>query len=504
MSSTVKWSILFDRQLPPGWLEYTVTAVLFALLLLAVYGVVLTHCYGLNDDYIYLWVIRYGPRQLFDLISAMGRPLYQWLTEQVFSRADTLCSLASVRALTLASTVALALQLHRLLRRRGWALLEAACLSWMVCTTPAVGLFVGWAITFPFVVAMTLGLASGELAWAGSGRTGQRRLLDLVVAAMLLYTALSIYQHAAMAYWLVLALVVLTPTGMYIVPWRRLGIVTGVFGLTLLLYFIIFKWRLAHFMAVDPQVMQIAASRTHLVGDWSAKLTFLGRSLLLAASFGQFVIVPWLAMGVLGLIMLGWLVARRRLRQWRSALIIVGLPLLAYLPSVVVSEDELKIRLFCVLSALLIVYLAWALLQILATPARAIGPLLGLALWSGLAVHHNVARHIVALHVAERKTVSRALQQDYTATATRIAIVRPAALDPLTGGSPLIEYGTPTAAPYPDFARVMVQLLFGELFHSRRPPRIVQCAAPARTDCPALQAHPQLPVIDLRQLTAPS
>ncbi len=496
--------VLFDRGRPANFREYTVVAVIGGLSLLFVYGSVLTACYGLRDDYAYLWVVTFGPQNLFNLIAAMGRPLYQWLSEFVFARADTVCRLAPVRAVTLATTVVLLIQVYALLRRRGWALGEAGCVSWLVCTTPAIGLFVGWAITFPFVAALSLGLAAGELAWLGTGQSGRRCLVYLSCSAVLLYAALNVYQHSAMAYWLAAALVMLKPDGIRFLPWRRLLVFMGLFGLINLIYFAIFKWQLAHFMAIDPQVMQIAAVRTHLVGDPVAKLMFLKRSLLLAASIGQFVTIPWLAAAVIALVVFGWLVAWWRQRHWQSALLILSLPILAYLPSVVASEDELKIRLFCVLSALVLIYLVWALIQLAGTPRRSAPLLLALMVWSGLSAHAKVTQDIVNLHVAERHMVTRALRRDYSAHSRQIAIVRPEPINPLTGGSPLIEYGTPTAAPYADFARVLVQQLFSETFHTHVLPRVLQCKAPATRDCSILRAHPTLPVIDLSKLAVPS
>lgn len=483
----------FDRNRKPAWREYALFGLLLGALALAAYGNVLNHCYGLRDDYIYLWMVRFGFERWFDLISAMGRPLYQWLSEVLFAYADSLCRLAAVRGLTLASAVLFGLHLHGVARHAGWAPLEAFALAALGITTPAVGLYIGWAITFPFILAMSLGMAAGGLALHG------RLIGQQCLAVGLLYGALTIYQHSAMAYGLAVALAVFTPGRIDTLPWRRLLRAGGLFGLTLLFYYGVYRWQLAQLMAADPEVMKIGAVRTQWVDDIAAKLMFLGQSLMLAASLGQFVSRPWLAISVLMLALIGLLTALKRRPGWQGIVLWCGLPLAVYLPSVVVAENQLKVRLIAVLGVLSVLYVAWALTVLL--PRRIVaGLLLVVAGYSTVAAHIHVDRDIVQLHVAEGAAVTAALRRRYTADAERIAIVRPPARNLVTGGSPLIEYGTPTAAPYPDFARVLVQQLFGEIFRTDRLPEVVQCPEPAQRDCSALAAHPELPVIDLPRL----
>ena len=82
-------------------LQYCLAGVLLALLAGGIYYPTLVSCYGLQDDYSYLWVVTFEHWHYFDLIGAMGRPLYQLLSQQVFALADSICDLNSIRAFTL-------------------------------------------------------------------------------------------------------------------------------------------------------------------------------------------------------------------------------------------------------------------------------------------------------------------------------------------------------------------------------------------------------------------
>ncbi|MEZ5591205.1 MAG: hypothetical protein R3F53_11080 [Gammaproteobacteria bacterium] len=479
-------------------LQHYLAGALLALLAGGIYYPTLFSCYGLQDDYAYLWVVTFEHWHYFDLIGAMGRPLYQLLSQQVFALADSICDLNSIRAFTLLTAWGLALQCYGMARRYGWSAIMAFALAAAWLSAPAVGLMVAWAITFPFLFALSLSLLAGELVWQAVARSRFHAGWRLSVAAALLFTALLVYQHAAMGYWLVVALVCFSPRGFRWPGWSALLLWIGLFISVLLIYYLAYQIYLQHLIAADSMNLH-AAERASITTDILAKLRFLYESLQLTLSIGQFTFWPVLIYAVSAVISAALLREVWRQRSVWPVLGALALVVAIYLPSLLVVESLLKVRLLIVLGLLVLFGLLWALQVLL--PQHQLHSALALMLIAYLAIsEHFTVQRLVELNQAEAQAVQSALQEHYSAASSQIAIVRPVPANWDGGASWLIEYGTPTMAVSADFARVLVQQLFAETFKTRRLPDVLQCPEANRSDCATLQEQPALPVLDLGRL----
>ena len=479
-------------------LQYCLAGVLLALLAGGIYYPTLVSCYGLQDDYSYLWVVTFEHWHYFDLIGAMGRPLYQLLSQQVFALADSICDLNNIRAFTLLTAWGLALQCYGMARRYDWSAIMAFVLAAAWLSAPAIGLIVAWAVTFPYLFALSLSLLAGELVWQAVARSRFRAGWRLFVAAVLLFTSLLVYQHAAMGYWLVVALVCFSPRGFRWPGWPALLLWIGFFISLLLIYYLFYRIYLQHLIVADSMNLH-AAERASITTDILAKLRFLYESLQLTLSIGQFRLWPVLTYVVSAVISAALLREAWRQRSVWPVLGALALVVAVYLPSLLVVESLLKVRLLIVLGLLVLFGLLWALQVLL--PRHQWHSVVGLVLIAYLAISEHIAiQRLVELNQAEARAVQTALQEHYSAASNQIAIVRPVPANWDGGASWLIEYGTPTMATWADFARVLVQQLFAETFKTQRLPDVLQCPEANRSDCATLQEQPALPVLDLGHL----
>ena len=483
-----------------SWREYSLAALLFSLLLAAVYGVTLITCYGLLDDYLHLWVVTFEQTHLFSVLSAMGRPLHAWLSEWLFRIFDSSCQLGYIRALSFLSAVLFCLLLYRTCRRSAWTALEAGSIALFICVLPAFGVYISWAVTFQIITAMALGFLAGELAFAAI--ITQRNRFYLVVSALLLLLSLMLYQHAAMAFWLYLAIAVFRPSDTVALSVKQVSGLITFFALVIAAYFVFYQLYLVRLIAADP-INQLGETRGALVTDYLAKLIFFFKSLFLAASFGTFAGKFFITLPVLIIALSGLAIRLWRERCYTTGLLWLLLLPLSYLPSLLVAENELLIRLLGCLSALLAIYLFVGISTLLAEcHLRIIRAVIfaGLAVYSIVMTQHNVATYIVELQSIERTAVVSALQEHYNARSSHIVLRVPEQSNLAVPEQTFIEYGLPSSAAL-TLGKVMTQQLFAETFQTHRKPVIVQCPEPQRDiNCPEVQAYDHLPVIDIPQL----
>jgi hypothetical protein len=487
--------VLSVEQKRPNWREISLAWLVLSGVLLAVYSKIITQVYGLHDDYSHLWVVTFGQQYLFGLYGTQGRFIHQWLSTWAFGLVDTVADLALLRWFALAALSVFALQIYYLARRMSWPPVAALCLSFSICTTPAVGIYAAWAITFPVVLALILGLQAGALMVLKPNRMGLPNGFYIVLASLLLIAALALYQHAAMAFWLALALYYFAPqTALFC--WRRVVVSLGVFGFSLLAYYAIFKGYVAYFQT--DAVLLEGAARATFSDDPLGKLIFFLQSLSLAASIGQIDNSITIALGVGFIFGAAWLILPAN--RWLGLLGLVLL-LVAYLPSWIVQESLLKLRLLGVLSSLLIVLLFWAVSVLLRQWPRYLSAILiGISIFVASSEWRNI-QQLISLHQAEYRAVQEALLQHYQADSKAIVITRPAPQNWLSGGPSTLEYGIPTSALlHADFARVLVQQIFAETFATENRPEVIQCTEPERADCAELLYYPDLPLLHLSQL----
>lgn len=429
------------------------------------YSPVVTQCYAMRDDYAVLWVLRWGPPETFELFSALGRPLAQWLSVWAYSYVDHTCDLWLLRAGALVSAAVLAGFWYYSLRHVGWFPEEAFLLTIIMAALPSVTLFIAWSITFNYFLALGLGFIAGTQV-KQRFRCGQpwRYLLAFV----LLMASLAIYQPAAMAYWLPLALTATAPSSKAKLPnLKQLTGTVALFIITLAIYYLLHKLHLSYLLASYPEIVGNEASRGNLVQDLDGKLAFFVRSLLVSGSFGHYQETYWISIPILIIILAGILTLILRNKPLQ-AIILLALPGAIYLPSLIVNENLLKIRLLALLAILLILYFFWSLNTLLPR-FRTFRLLIAIALFAYCIYHHhaNLNQAIIALQQRERATISQYITDDSSFKAEQILVVQPSEADTATG-SRFIEFGTPTSVLSQRFLEVMIQVIYSETHSTDR------------------------------------
>jgi hypothetical protein len=188
---------------------------LYVLLLtpLLVYWPTIFSEYGMRDDYSNIREAREEPGKLVRFTASHGRPLYGAMLETSFSKVDEVESLQWVRLATVALLTLLGLALWRQLFQSGWTELEAAVIGLGVTLLPAAQIAVGWAISWPHVLALLLALAGFAATEAELERGGMKRVVALLGGGMIYALAAMIYQSNALFAIVPIAAVLLVRSG---------------------------------------------------------------------------------------------------------------------------------------------------------------------------------------------------------------------------------------------------------------------------------------------------
>lgn len=221
-----------------GWL--LVGLLLFPL---GVYAPAVFHRYGFRDDYAVLREAREESGKVFQFCAAQARPLLGWLQEHSFRLAD---GIDDLRWLRLTGTLLLGVvtaTLFVLLRRAGWAAVEAMLVAALIVVLPSAQLIASWAVAWPLAGAVLLALAAFAWAERGLGRR-EGRAWALGGAVVLMAASALTYQPSAQFYCVAMVAVAVTRAGRPQETWRWLaghGVVAGTglalaFGLMLAVF----------------------------------------------------------------------------------------------------------------------------------------------------------------------------------------------------------------------------------------------------------------------------
>jgi hypothetical protein len=202
--------------------EWQVLVSLTAVLLLC-YVPVLVTPYAFSDDYALLATGLRGELALERATKiAQGRPIHALLLD-LFFRKGTVGNLRYVRLLGVLGIAFLAWSLYRALVRVGWSRDLSFVLAVIVCTLPPFQVYASWTVAafFPFAA-----LASGwALFLAERAFREQRPLRKWSFAAgaiLLLLSALTLFQPAAMFFWVFAITVLFKPDASLPCVLRRL------------------------------------------------------------------------------------------------------------------------------------------------------------------------------------------------------------------------------------------------------------------------------------------
>lgn len=188
---------------------------LYILLLapLAVYWQAIFQDYGMRDDYSHLREAREEPGKLVKFTASDGRPLYGALLETTFGVMDDVNQLPWLRLTTVSLLTLLGLALWRQLYQSGWTEIEAAAIGLGVILLPAAQITAGWAIGWPFALALLLAVAGFSAIETELERGGLKRFVALFGGCMIYALAALVYQSDALFAIVPITAVLLARTG---------------------------------------------------------------------------------------------------------------------------------------------------------------------------------------------------------------------------------------------------------------------------------------------------
>jgi hypothetical protein len=325
--------------------------------------------YAFADDYSILWMAVSGKpsipliRNILEWDALGGRPVAGVLTQWTLQAAGTIENLRFVRLIGLVGMVILALLLHWALTRAGFRSTVAALIALLVCSLPAFQVFVAYTELYVAPIATILAAAASILIVTtldGSRKLATDRPLR---AAALLLVALTIYQPAAMFFWVFLAIAV---AGARDEPGGALALVrahAGVGIVALACEFLVTRIAI-HFLAHGADYTSTAGApyRTTLTHDPVGKVRWFFEQPLYR-SLNLFDLTPssWLA-ALVAVIAVGGIVVWLLYWSVRPFLYIaVGLVLvpLSYLPNLLTIENAATYRTQVALSALITLYVCF-------------------------------------------------------------------------------------------------------------------------------------------------
>jgi hypothetical protein len=470
---------------------------LTAVLLLC-YVPVLVTPYAFSDDYDLLYRVLRGEMAMeWATKIAQGRPTHALLLN-LFFRKGNIGDLRYLRLLGVAGIIFLAWRLYRTLLQVEWSSSLSWALAVIVCTLPPFQVYASWGVTvfFPFA-ALASGGALSLAEWAFHERRPWYKGGLVVGAVLLLLLALTIFQPAAMFFWVFAAIRLFKPNAALLSVLRRFLWYTVIAFTGFLLGFSVYK------LGATMYGYTLPPSRSHLTEDIGEKaLWFFREPLLNALNLVKLFPNRWLAVGVGVFITGGLLLYLRGTVKERLCQLLIAFSLfpLSYLPNLVVAESFPAYRTLPALTAVVAVYAFFALWgyrrvlgRFVTVPILTAG--LGLAaLASSFLAVRNVTTYFSLPQSRELELVrSYLVQQDFS-QARSIYVIHSPWWNSLAPAVRYDEFGLPSS--YPSFsASSMVYILLHEIHpeHANLPIEVVSAEDTVSPPADAL-------VVDMRKL----
>jgi hypothetical protein len=479
-----------------GWLVFiSLTAVL-----LLCYVPVLVTQYAFSDDYSVLATDHRGKIELErETKISQGRPTHALLIELFFHNRN-IGNLRYLRLLSVAGIVLLAWSLYRRLLGAEWSSKVSFVVALIVCTLPPFQVYASWGVEafFPFAA-----LASGGALSLAERAFHERRpfcTLGLAAGAVLvLLLALTIYQPAAMFFWVFAAIVLFKPGASLSSVLHRFLLYCVIAFTALLLGFSIYKLGSAMY------AYMLSPLRSHLSQDIGEKaLWFFREPITNALNLVKLSPKRWLAISV-GVFMLGGLTlylegtAKERFCKGTIALSIVPL---SYLPNLVIAENWSSYRTLSALTSVIVIYILfaiWGYGRVLGRSLPAAILTVGLslaALTSSLLAAYNVAVYFALPQYAELQWLRGYLAEQDLSQAHSLYIIRSSWQDSIAPTVRYDEFGTPSSYP-PWSSGSMVYLLLYEMNpeHANLPIEVTPNDGPDKPPADAL-------IIDMRKISS--
>jgi hypothetical protein len=182
---------------------WALAAFLF-LVPLVTYWPATFHEYGLRDDYSNLREAHEEPGKIVQFCASHARPIYGWLLQSTYGQTTSVQNLRWMRLFASLILGAISLVMYRGLRAVGWSFNSSLCVAVLLALLPASQVIAGWAVGWPYAVTALLAIgvfftADGALAMESSAGTA-RRMGQWIVALGLMVVCALIYQPSALFY----------------------------------------------------------------------------------------------------------------------------------------------------------------------------------------------------------------------------------------------------------------------------------------------------------------
>lgn len=446
-------------------------------------------CFGFVDDYVLLDAARPLPDWPFlGWLARDGRPLYGVLLNLALLPLRDVCDLGLLRLANVALQAVIASQVFALARRHDWPLAGALGLGLLVVALPGFAVAAAWGTLVGPLAAISLGLAA---AWFAVPAPDDTRLAvgRAAVAACLFAAALSLYQPGAMAFVPGVA-IALVRRPVTVQTLRRAVLPAALVFTAVVVAYAIFYLVLP--LAVPGEAISTRAALTP--DPWHKLVWFLGVPLRQAINLFNLQPVPRFGFAVLAIVALGTLLRHRDVGLGVLALAAqAGLVVLAFLPNLAVAENWPAFRSSLPMAMTLAVLLAAAIIAIVEALPRRVGPALGAALVTVVALYgfhasaRAVDRGLVRLQREEWRIVVdavRALRPPRPQDVSEVIIVLPAFSVPnCIAWQRFDEFGLPSTAR-PWAAHAMLRHAWRQVHGEAPMPRFV-VAPPGAPEPPA-------------------
>ncbi len=476
--------------------------VFLLAVLLSCYSPVLMTSYAVSDDYSVLAASLQGRMaEEKALRIAGGRPTDALLMNFLFSYVNDIGDLRYLRLLSIIGITLLAWSVYRTLRRVGWGSYASVFLSVIVCAMPPFQQHASWAVSalYPFAAVVS----GGAFSMAEQGFEERRPLYkwSLTARAVLLeLLALTIYQPAAMFFWVFAAIVLFKPGALLPCILRRFVWYSAIVFTGLILGFGVYKLGLAMYGHKLPPM------RSQLVQDVGEKVFwFFRQPLTNALNLAKLSAKRWLALSI-AIFLFGGLMMyfpgriQERLSKLLVALFVIPL---SYLPNLVVAESWSAYRTLSALTAVVVVYTFFALWgcgQILRRPVIAsvlMTVALGFfALGSSLLAAYNVSTYFASPLSLELTVMRSQLAQQDLTQARSIYVIGSRIQDSVAPKGRYDEFGRPfSSSPWGSWSAVYI------LLREISPQRANLPIEPVSAEGP-IKPPPNALVIDMRKLSS--
>jgi hypothetical protein len=431
--SLARWKIFFS-----------LTAVL-----LLCYAPVLVAPYAYADDYALLAARARGEMAPdLRLKVSQGRPTYALLLDLFFPRS--FAYLGYLRLLGVVGIILLAWKLYRALGRAGWSRDHSFSMALIVCTLPPFQVYAACAVAGFFPFAALASASAFNLAERAFHERHPGRTWALVAGAvLLLLSALTIFQPAAMFFWVFAAIILFKPevSPSSVLPRFLWYTATGFTGS--ILGFGVYKLGSARYSYMVPPL------RSHLTRDIGEKaLWFFREPLTNALNLVNLTPDRSLAVSV-GVVITGGLILylRGRAMDWLSKVVIaLSLVPFSYLPNLLISESFAAYRTLSALTALTVVYAFFALwgygrtLGLTVASPMTVGLRLA-ALISCFLAAHNVTAYFALPQSLEIKWLRGYLAQQDLSHRRSIYVISSSPKDSIAPAVRYDEFGLPSSFP---------------------------------------------------------